>query len=255
MSKGRYIAILAASGLAAAGAVSMSMSSPAAAAPAGPRPVSNWLRPVEANTPTWVNIGWQTSSRICDVQVRVDGGRRVDVEYPGFRRYSSLSRGNSLAAHRLDFSAVRVDVDSDRGGVASLLTVIRYDNCGWHARTQTRAFRLNLPVRPDRHGGHGNGNGNGGWGNGGHNNGGHDNGGNNDPHPRPTRTWTPRPTTTPTATPTTTVPTTPTTAPTTTTPTPTHTWTHDPSNGPTTRPTRTRGPQDNDTTQTGNQRS
>ncbi len=219
MNNRRYLAALAASGLAAAGMATMAMSSPAVAAPIGPRPVSNWLRAIDAGTPTWVNIGWQTGRRICDVQVRVNGGRLVDVDYPGHRPFTSLSRGNSLAAHRSDYSAVRVQANTNRAGVATVLTTIRYDGCGWHARTQTRSFRLALPVRPDRHNGHGgNGSGNGGGHGqggqpgGGDGQGGNGQGGNDNPHPRPT--WN-RPTTAPPTMPTTPPTTTPATLPTT----------------------------------------
>jgi hypothetical protein len=147
MNKGRHIGALLACGLAAAGMASVGLSSPAVASSAGPRPVSNWLRPVEAYTGTWVAIGWQAGFRICDVEIRVDGGRRVDVEYPGFGDYTSLSHGDSLGPFRGDVSAVRVYPGFTRGGVAQLRATIEYDNCGRHAHTQLRAFWLALPVR------------------------------------------------------------------------------------------------------------
>src|ERR1700754_1342401 len=115
MNKGRQIGVLVASGAAAVGMASVGLSAPGAAvSSAGPRPVSNWLRTVDANTSSLVAIGWQSTSRICDVRVRVDGGRQVDVRYPGFRNYTSLSRGTSLGAYRTDYSAIRVYPDVRR---------------------------------------------------------------------------------------------------------------------------------------------
>jgi hypothetical protein len=104
------------------------------------------LRAVQANTSTWVNIGWRTDRRICDVEVRVDGGRRVEVGYPGFRNYTSFSRGDSLRAGWTDYTAIRVNPHYDRGGIARLLATIQYDNCGRRSRTQYRSSWLNLPV-------------------------------------------------------------------------------------------------------------
>jgi hypothetical protein len=155
MNKSRQIGAFMAASAAAMGMATVGLASPAAAAGQGPRPVSNWLNPVQANRSTWLNIAWRTDQRICDVRVRVDGGRRVDVDYPSRHRYTSFSRGDSLRAYRIDYTAVRVTPDFNRNGVAVLRTTIAYDNCGWHARTQYRSSYLSLPVvsyRPPMHG-------------------------------------------------------------------------------------------------------
>jgi len=171
--------------VASAAAVSMAtvgLASPASAADSGPRPVSNWLRAVQADTDTWVNIGWRTNRRICDVEVRVDGGRRVEVDYPGWRDYTSFRRDDSLRPGRTDYTAILVNPDYLRAGIARLRATIEYDNCGRHARTQHRSTWLNLPVRDDDNGhGHGwpgdDGPGNGGPGHGWPGSGGPGNGG------------------------------------------------------------------------------
>jgi hypothetical protein len=151
MNKTRHIGALLTCGLAAAGMATVGLSAPAVASYGGPRPTSNWLRPVEANTSTWVAIGWQTSSRICDVEVRVEGGRRVDVDYQGHRSFTRLSHGDSLSRYRRDYSAVRVNPNFGRNGVAPLRATIEYDNCDRHARTQHRSYWLALPVRGGHH--------------------------------------------------------------------------------------------------------
>jgi hypothetical protein len=173
MNKGRRIGALVAMSAAALGLASIGLGSPAVAAPKGPQPVSTWLTPVKAHTNTWVNISWKTNQKICDVEVRVDG-RDVDVMYPGVRHYSSFSKGDTLKAGKRDYTAVKVNPDFDRSGVALLRATIYYDTCGWHARTQTQKFWLSLPVRHNNWPGHGfpGGPGNGGPGNGGPGNGG-----------------------------------------------------------------------------------
>ena len=148
MNKSRRIGALVAASAAAMGMATVGLASPAAASVhGGPRPVSNWLRAVQAHTGTWVNIGWRTDRRICDVEVRVDGGRRVDVDYPGFRRYTSFSRGDSLRPGRTDYTAIRVTPDFNRAGVAVLRATIEYDNCGRHGRTQRESTWLALERR------------------------------------------------------------------------------------------------------------
>ena len=178
MNKRRRIGALLTASAAAVSMATVGLASPAAAADSGPRPVSNWLRAVQAHTDTWVNIAWRTDRRICDVEVRVDGGRRVDVDYPGWRDYTSFSRSDTLWPGRTDYTAIRVNADYRRPGVATLRATIEYDNCGWHARTQRRSTWLNLPVvRNDGWPGHGGPGGPGGPGNGGPGNGGPGNGG------------------------------------------------------------------------------
>jgi hypothetical protein len=182
MNKVRRIGAILAATVAAAGMTSMAVASPASAAPQGPRPVSDWLHAVPAHTSTWVNIYWSTDRPVCDAKIRVDGGRHVDVSYPGNRSYTSFSRDTSLRPGRTDYSAVRVNPDFDRKGVALLRTTITYTSCGWHARTMRSSSTVTLPVlrgnNNDHHGGN-NGGGDNGGNNGGNNGGDHHGGGDN----------------------------------------------------------------------------
>jgi len=179
MNKSRRIGALLVASAAAMGMATVGLASPAAAVEPGPRPVSSWLRAVPANTDSWVNIAWGTNRRICDVEVRVDGGRRVDVEYPGWRNYTTFLRGDSLSPGRIGVTPIRVNPESSRAGVARLWATIQYDNCGWNARTQYRRALLNLPILRNNWPGqdHPGGPGNGGPGNGGPGNGWPGNGG------------------------------------------------------------------------------
>ncbi|MCO8272758.1 hypothetical protein M1L60_19365 [Actinoplanes sp. TRM 88003] len=201
MKNNRRVGALVAMATAAVGMAGMA-AAPASAAPVrGPQPVSNWLGAVRANADSWVKINWRTDRTICDVEVRVSGGRDVDVDYPGRKRFTSFTRGDTLRPGRTDFTAFEVNPDYDRAGVARLRATISYDLCGRRDRTQYKSFALSLPVlrnnghhtgpgrpgdgrpgdgrpgdgRPN--GGHSNGGNNGGHSNGGHSNGGHSNGG------------------------------------------------------------------------------
>ena len=184
MNNVRRIGAILAATVAAAGMTSMAVASPASAAPQGPRPVSNWLRAVPAHTSTWVNIYWNTDRPVCAAKIKVDGGRRVHVSYPGNRSYASFSRGTSLRPGRTDYAAVRVNPDFDRKGVALLRTTITYTNCGSHARTVRSSSTVTLPVlrnnnNDDHHGGNNGGGNNGG---GDHQHGGGNNGGDDHQH-------------------------------------------------------------------------
>jgi hypothetical protein len=183
MNTVRRIGATLAATVAAAGMTSMAVASPASAASQGPRPVSNWLRAVPANTSSWINIYWRTDRPVCDAKIWVDGGRRVDVSYPSNRSYTSFSRGSSLRPGRTDYSAVRVDPNFDRAGVALLRTTITYTNCGWHSRPMRNSSVVTLPVRSNGHDNNNDGHNNNGNNNG-HDNNGHDNNGhnNNDSH-------------------------------------------------------------------------
>lgn len=149
MKKSRRIGAIVATAAAAAGMATVTTAAPAAAADRGPQPVSNWLTAVRANTDSWVNIYWRSSRTVCDTQVRVTGGRWVDIGYPGNRRFTSFPGGDTLRGGRSDYTSIQVDPDFDRSGIAQLRATIEYTNCGWHARTESKAFALNLPVIRD----------------------------------------------------------------------------------------------------------
>jgi hypothetical protein len=145
MQKSRRIGAIVAMATVAAGIGAATAAAPAAAVVRGPQPVSNWLQQVRANTSSWVTIHWRTDRRVCDVEVRVRGDR-VKVDYPGFRRSTSLSRGDTLRPGRGDFSRIRVTPYAQRTGVTRLWATISYDECGWRSRTMTRTAVLSLPV-------------------------------------------------------------------------------------------------------------
>jgi hypothetical protein len=169
MNKSRRIGALVAAAVASVGMSALVAPTAAEAAPRGPHPVSNFVQPVRAHTDTWVSIRWQTSHRICDARVWVNG-RRVDVDYPRNARFASFSRGDSLRPGRTDFTAFRVDADFNRSRVALLRATIAYDNCGRYARTIRRSFGIAMPVVADwpGHGNNGDGNYNGNGGNNSH---------------------------------------------------------------------------------------
>ena len=181
MKKTRRIGAILAMATAAAGMASAATTAPASAAIRGPQPVSNWLRAVNANTDSLVDIYWRSDRRICDVEVRVSG-RSVQVGYPGHRRFATFNRDDTLRPGRADRTTVQVNPAFSRAGVANLWATISYDNCLRDAPTQRQNSSLSLPVlsNSDRpgHGGPGiGGPGHGGPGNGGPGHGGPGHGG------------------------------------------------------------------------------
>jgi hypothetical protein len=156
MHMSRRFAAIFALATATAGLTAAATATPAAAAPfRGPQPINTWLRPVQANVPSWVDIAWRTDRPICDAQVQVRG-ERVRVEYLGNRRGALFSRGATLTPRRSDITRIRVTPFAVPGGVAKLWATISYDECGWRARNQTRTTVLSLPVlRNSSPGGHG----------------------------------------------------------------------------------------------------
>jgi hypothetical protein len=157
MNKSRRIGAFVAASAAAMGMSALGMSAPAFAgghdqgSGHGARPVSSWLRAVHANSSSWVAINWRSSSRVCDVQVRITGGRNVAVGYSGNRGYGSLSRGSRLGSGQSDYSAIRITPDYDRGGIAVVRATIKYIDCDafgrgiGHAPRQS-SYWLTLPV-------------------------------------------------------------------------------------------------------------
>jgi hypothetical protein len=155
MRKTQRLGAIVALSTAAFGMAATVATAPAGAAPRGPQPVSSWLQSVRANTGSWVTIHWRTDRTICDAEVRVRG-ERVRVDYGGFQRSASFSRGDTLRAGRTDFTKVRVTPYMQRPGVTKLWATISYDECGFKSRTQTRTVVLSLPVlRNTGPGGHG----------------------------------------------------------------------------------------------------
>jgi hypothetical protein len=142
----RMIAAVALAG--AAGSVAtLAAAGPASAAmPRGPQPVSNRLTAVKANTASWVNIYWRTNRPVCNAKVAVDGGRQVRVSYPGLRRTTTFTTGNTLRPGRTAATPIRVNPIARRSGVVVLRASMSYTDCGRHARTQWTRANLSLPV-------------------------------------------------------------------------------------------------------------
>ncbi|WP_203736965.1 hypothetical protein, partial [Actinoplanes italicus] len=155
MRKTQRLGAIVALSTAAFGMAATVTTAPAGAAARGPQPVSSWLQSVRANTGSWVTIQWRTDRPICDAEVRVRG-EKVRVDYTGFKRSASFTRGDKLWPGRTDSVKVRVTPYLQRPGVAKLWATISYDDCGFKSRTQTRTVALSLPVlRNTGPGGHG----------------------------------------------------------------------------------------------------
>jgi hypothetical protein len=149
----RIVAFLAAT-VAAPGLASMVAPSPASAAPRGPQPADQWLRPVPAGVPTWVSVWWRTDRRICDARLMVWGGSAVAIAYPSDRNYTSFSNGSTLSRRETDYASFRVTATGATLpllGSALLPARLVYNDCGRFARTRAVDTGFLLPVtRPAR---------------------------------------------------------------------------------------------------------
>jgi hypothetical protein len=132
------------------GLASVATPTPASAAPPrGPHPVNQWLRPVPAGTPTWVNAWWRTDRRICDARLFVWGGSAVEIAYPNGRTYTSFSNGSTLSRRETDYTAFRVTAAGPTLpflGAALLRARLVYNDCGRFARTRVADTGFLLPV-------------------------------------------------------------------------------------------------------------
>jgi hypothetical protein len=148
MRKGRRIAVLAATVAAAFSIASVAVPAPASAAhrPTGPQPVSVLLAAVSPHYGQWVSVQWRTDRRVCDVKVQVEGTRKVMIDYPSGRDYTSFSRGDTLRPGRTDYTSFRVTAHYDRPARAMLDATISYDYCGWDAPTLSMTTEFLLPV-------------------------------------------------------------------------------------------------------------
>jgi hypothetical protein len=123
--------------------------SPASAAPRGPQPVNQWLRPVQAGVPTWVNVWWRTDRRICDARLVVWGGSAAAIAYPDNRTYTSFSNGSTLSRRETDYASFRVTATGRTLpllGAALLRARLLYNDCGRFARTRAIDTGFLLPV-------------------------------------------------------------------------------------------------------------
>jgi len=150
MKTSRRLAVLGATLASAMSLASLSAPAPASAARPdreGLQPLTTVLQPVDPHDPQWVSIRWTTDQRVCHVRVRVHGGRKVEVDYPSDRRYTSFSRGEGLRPGRVDYTSFRVLAHQDGPGWAFLTAMVDYDYCGWDSPTINDAIGFWLPVR------------------------------------------------------------------------------------------------------------
>jgi hypothetical protein len=110
-------------------------------------PLNTVLPPVAAHDSEWVDVRWSTDRPVCDVRVRVHGGRDADVTYPGDRDYTSFSKGAGLRPGRIDYTSFRVTANGDGPGWAFLTATVDYDYCRLDSPTMNDAIGLWLPVR------------------------------------------------------------------------------------------------------------
>ena len=152
----RRIGALFATTVATLGIASVVAPTPASAArPHGPQPVNQWLRPIPAGVPTWVNVWWRTDRRICDARLTVWGGPQVAVTYPGGRSFTSFSNGSTLSRRETDYTSFRVTAAGPTLpllGSVLLRARLTYNDCSRFARTRATDTGFLLPVtRPTNH--------------------------------------------------------------------------------------------------------
>jgi hypothetical protein len=112
----------------------------------GPQ-VNRWLPQVDAGRTERVAVRLTgVDRRVCNVKVYVRDTNRVDVSYPGFRNYASLSNGSTLVRGERDSATVLVRATARRDFTEHLDATVAYDGCGWNARTQYERVSLFLPV-------------------------------------------------------------------------------------------------------------
>jgi hypothetical protein len=123
--------------------------SPASAAPSGPQPVNQWVRPVRAGVPSWVKVWWRTDRRICNARLVVWGDSAAAIAYPGDRSYTSFSNGSTLSRRETDYTSFRVTATGRTLpllGSALLRARLVYNDCGRFARTRAVDTGFLLPV-------------------------------------------------------------------------------------------------------------
>jgi hypothetical protein len=149
MGKGRRIAVLGATVAAAFSVASVAAPAPASAADQarGPQPVTSLLPAVDPHDGAWVSVKWRTDRKVCDVKLQVWGNRKVEIDYPSDRDYTSFSRGDTLRPGRTDYTSFRVTAHYNRPAWALLTATISYDFCGRHAPDMSSTTGFMLPVR------------------------------------------------------------------------------------------------------------
>ncbi|WP_148307891.1 hypothetical protein [Actinoplanes friuliensis] len=146
MNRTRRTALMAAAVMAATGLTTVTATAPAAASHREPRPVTKWIKPVEAHEPTWVKVYWKTGKKICDAAVTVEG-TDVGIVYPSNTdTYTSFLNDAELKPGRPDYTAFRVRADRNRTTVVRLAATLTYNTCGDEAVEKSRTYRLRLPV-------------------------------------------------------------------------------------------------------------
>jgi len=150
MSKTRRVATMVAAAVTAVGMATVVAANPAAAAPKGPHPVTNWIEAVKAHKASWVEVFWTTGKKICGAQLTVEGGD-VWIGYPANTgTYTSFSEDDKLKPKEIDYTAFQVRADYDRNEFVPLEATLVYQTCGAHPVKKSKTFWLILPVRKNR---------------------------------------------------------------------------------------------------------
>lgn len=132
----------------AAGLATVAAGAPAAAAgKQGPHPFFDYVKPVTANTATWIDVFWDTQKPVCDAKVTLSGAK-VEVVYPeNTKTYSSFATADTLGAkdkpQRTSFS---VTADYDTTVQVPLTAVIAYNSCGDKPVEKLKKFKVVLTV-------------------------------------------------------------------------------------------------------------
>jgi hypothetical protein len=152
MKNSRRIGAILGTALAAVTTASVATAAPAAAAaapirPDGPRPVATAWPAVANYQSKWLSIWWKTDLAICDAKVRVRSMPGMQIAYPSNRTFTSFAHGPALQRRESDYTSFLVTPHLRKPTVEWLEATITYNNCGWHARTQTRSTGFLLRVR------------------------------------------------------------------------------------------------------------
>jgi len=152
MNKFRRIGAMVAAAVAATGMAMTVATAPAAAAPQpkGPQPVWSILPTVNENS-NWklMSVGFKTDVKACNFKLRLVEWGEVDILYPGFKPYTSLSNDDTLGKNEVDWARFWVKTGDYKPGTTwqPLPGTIYWSKCGKKAKLQTKYIGLVLPVK------------------------------------------------------------------------------------------------------------
>ncbi len=119
----------------------------AAAAKVGPHPFVDYVKPVTANTATWIDVYWDTEKPVCDAKVTL-AGRKVGVVYPeNTQTYSSFATADTLGpADKPQRTSFSVTADYKTTVQVPLTATIAYNSCGDEPVEKLKKFKVTLTV-------------------------------------------------------------------------------------------------------------